>query len=52
MYFIRFLLKGCIVLVLLMSIMWAFKEPVIKTADWDQSDNALAKVECQVTTDL
>lgn len=52
MYFIRFMLKGCIVLILLISIIWAFKEPVIKTADWDQSNNAIAKIECHVMTDL
>ncbi|GJL41726.1 TPA: hypothetical protein ACJIWU_001870 [Enterobacter chengduensis] len=52
MYFIRLMLKGCTVLILLASIIWAFKEPVIKTADWDQGNNALAKIECHVMTDL
>ena len=52
MSFIRLMLKGCIVLVLLSSIIWAFKEPVIKTTDWDQSDNALVKIECHAIADL
>lgn len=49
---IRFLLKGCTLLILLFSLIWAFKEPTIATVDWTPNDNSITKIECSVVTDF
>ncbi len=52
MYAMRCLMKASILLVLLASLIWAFKEPTITYDDWGQDTHPFNKVECSVVTNL